>query len=111
MRPNVRRTARVAAALSSLLLVPVAIGGGAAATGAPPGTITTATFHSATLGEDVAYNVYLPAGYASTAKRYPVIYLLHGRGDSMSAWTQVKGKLDEMIAAGTIPATIAIMPD
>ena len=93
MRPNVRRTARISAVLSSLLLVPVAIGGGAAATGVPPGSITNASFHSATLGEDIAYNVYLPAGYESTAKQYPVIYLLHGRGDSMSAWTQVKGQL------------------
>ena len=56
-----------------------------------PGTLTTAQFRSATLGEDVAYNVYLPAGYAGTAQRYPVLYLLHGRGDSMSAWTQMKG--------------------
>jgi enterochelin esterase-like enzyme len=110
MRTNVRHAARVAAALSSFLLVPVAIGAGGAA-GAQPGTITTANFRSATLGEDVSYNVYLPAGYASTAKRYPVIYLLHGRGDSMAAWTQMKGKLDELIADGAIPATIAIMPD
>ena len=29
----------------------------------------------------------------------------------MSAWTQVKGKLDAMIADGRIPPTIAIMPD
>ena len=63
------------------------------------------------LGEDISYNVYLPAGYDSTAKHYPVLYLLHGRGDSMAAWTQVKGKLDAMIADGRIPATIAIMPD
>ena len=40
-----------------------------------------------------------------------MIYLLHGRGDSMSAWTQVKGRLDQLIADGAIPATIAIMPD
>jgi enterochelin esterase-like enzyme len=110
MRTKARHTARVAAALSSFLLVPVAIGAGTEA-GPPPGTLATATFHSATLGEDVAYNVYLPAGYESTAKRYPVLYLLHGRGDSMSAWTQMKSKLDELIADAAIPPTIAIMPD
>jgi enterochelin esterase-like enzyme len=98
------------AALAALLLVPAAIGAAGAAT-AEPGTIATAAFRSLTLGEDVSYNVYLPAGYASTAKRYPVLYLLHGRGDSMSAWTQVKGRLDQLIADGAIPATIAIMPD
>jgi len=110
MRTNVRHAARSAAALAALLLVPVAVGVGDAS-GAPAGTITSASFHSATLGEDVAYNVYLPAGYAETARQYPVIYLLHGRGDSMSAWTQMKGELDQLIADGSIPATIAIMPD
>ena len=45
---------------------------------AQPGTLESASFHSSTLGEDIAYNVYLPAGYSSTAKRYPVLYLLHG---------------------------------
>jgi enterochelin esterase-like enzyme len=110
MLSHVPRAARVAAVLSLFLLVPIAAGAGGAASVAP-GTITGAQFHSVTMGEDISYNVYLPAGYSSTAKQYPVLYLLHGRGDSMSAWTQVKSKLDEMIADGTIPATIAIMPD
>ena len=52
----------------------------------------------------IAYNVYLPAGYAGSTKRYPVLYLLHGRGDSKSAWTQMKGALDELIAVGRDPA-------
>jgi len=104
------RAARIAAVLSLFLLVPVAVASSGAVSVAP-GTIAGAQFHSTTMGEDISYNVYLPAGYSSTAERYPVIYLLHGRGDSMSAWTQVKGKLDEMIADGTIPPTIAIMPD
>jgi enterochelin esterase-like enzyme len=96
--------------LSLFLVVPMAVASSGSVTVAA-GTITGAEFHSATMGEDISYNVYLPAGYSSTATRYPVIYLLHGRGDSKSAWTQVKGKLDEMIADGTIPPTIAIMPD
>lgn len=76
-----------------------------------PGVIAAATFRSSTLGEDLAYNVYLPAGYDASTARYPVLYLLHGRGDSMAAWTQMKGRLDSMIAAGEIPPTIAVMPD
>ena len=96
------------AALLLVLLTPSAVGSSAAAA---PGTITTAGFQSATLGEAINYNVYLPAGYAASAKRYPVLYLLHGRGDSMSAWTRMKGELDELIGSGAIPPTIAIMPD
>lgn len=57
------------------------------------------------------YNVYLPAGYDESDQRYPVIYLLHGRGDDMSAWLNAKPALDEMIASGDIPPMIAIMPD
>src|SRR5215208_832284 len=107
---TLRNAACGAATLAVLLLVPSAIASmGSAAS--EPGTITAASFPSPAMGEDIAYNVYLPAGYASSSKRYPVIYLLHGRGDSMSAWTQVKGMLDDMIAAGDIPPTIAIMPD
>jgi enterochelin esterase-like enzyme len=75
------------------------------------GSIATASFRSAALGEDVAYNVYLPPGYAGSSERYPVLYLLHGRGDSMSAWVQMKGALDALIASGEIQPTIAIMPD
>jgi enterochelin esterase-like enzyme len=107
---TIRQAARAVAALSLLLLVPAAIGA-SGSSAAQPGTLESSSFHSTTLGEDISYNVYLPAGYSSTAKRYPVIYLLHGRGDSMSAWTQVKGRLDQLIADGAIPATIAIMPD
>ena len=110
MSSHLSRAARAGIALSVLLLVPFAVGSGTAAD-IQPGTLTAAHFRSAVLGEDISYNVYLPAGYASTAKHYPVLYLLHGRGDSMSAWTQVKGKLDAMIADGRIPPTIAIMPD
>lgn len=110
MLKSVPRGARVGALLLLVVLVPISGGAGGAAT-IEPGTLTTATFHSTTMGEDISYNVYLPAGYASTARRYPVLYLLHGRGDSMSAWTQMKGKLDELISNGEIPATIAIMPD
>ncbi|MGZ4388947.1 MAG: alpha/beta hydrolase, partial [Gaiellaceae bacterium] len=110
MRTNLRRAARIGAVLSLFLLVPVAIGASGTAS-AQPGTLTTASFHSAAMGEDIAYNLYLPAGYAGSTERYPVVYLLHGRGDSMSAWTQMKGKLDQLIADGAIPPTIAIMPD
>jgi len=96
------------AVLLLILLAPSAVGSSSAAA---PGSLTDASFHSATLNEAIIYNVYLPAGYAASTKHYPVLYLLHGRGDSKSAWTQMKGTLDELIAAGDIPPTIAIMPD
>ena len=96
------------ATLLLVLLAPSAVGAGAAAV---EGTLTEASFQSATLNEAISYNVYLPAGYEGSTDSYPVLYLLHGRGDSKSAWTQMKGALDALIASGEIQPTIAIMPD
>ncbi|NHB85196.1 hypothetical protein G7085_12760 [Tessaracoccus sp. HDW20] len=59
----------------------------------------------------VDYSVYLPPGYAAGDAEYPVIYLLHGRGDTQAAWQRIAGDLDELIAAGDIQPIIAVMPD
>lgn len=75
------------------------------------GTISSQSFHSTTLDEAIAYNTYLPAGYDESDQRYPVFYLLHGRGDSLDAWTIVNGMLNEMIAAAELPPVIVVMPD
>lgn len=74
-------------------------------------SITEFSFASPVLGGTRYYKVYLPAGYQSSGLRYPVIYLLHGRGDSLSAWDRNKTLLDELIAGGKMPAMIAVMPD
>lgn len=72
----------------------------------------TASAPSAALGEAINYTVYLPAGYdRSTTRRYPVLYLLHGRGDSMDAWTRVKADLDRLIATKQVPPVLAVLPD
>ncbi|MFT7773907.1 alpha/beta hydrolase [Roseateles sp.] len=59
----------------------------------------------------IDFQLYLPHGDAPAAQRYPLLLLLHGRGDNMSAWTRVKDVLDDMIAAAEIPPLIAVMPD
>jgi enterochelin esterase-like enzyme len=82
--------------------------------GAEPaaGVIEPRRVPSATLGHEIEYQLYLPPGYATDGSvRYPVVYLLHGRGDKQAAWTTIKPDLDRLIAAGRIPAIIAIMPD
>lgn len=75
------------------------------------GTVVEDTFESATLGRPYDLNVYLPAGYEQSENRYPVIYLLHGRGDTKDAWLSVLDTLDALIDAGNVPPLIAIMPD
>ena len=78
-------------------------------------TITTHSVHSAVLGEDVAYNLYLPAGYdASAAQKYPVIYLLHGLYGTHVDWAttgHMKDIVDELIAVGELVPVVIVMPD
>ncbi|MGV9378197.1 alpha/beta hydrolase-fold protein [Nonomuraea sp. NPDC003707] len=75
------------------------------------GTLATGSAPSRALGENIAFNVYLPTGYDRGTDRHPVLYLLHGRGDTMQAWTRVKTLLDDMIRTRRIPPVIAVMPD
>jgi enterochelin esterase-like enzyme len=66
------------------------------------------------LGREVKFAVYLPADYASSTRRYPVVYLLHGYSDDESGWIQfgeVQMAADRAIAAREIPPMIIVMPD
>jgi enterochelin esterase-like enzyme len=68
-------------------------------------------YHSAALSETGTFYVYLPPGYAAAARRYPVIYLLHGNSQPASAFLEVglQGTLDSLIARHAIPPVIAVM--
>lgn len=58
--------------------------------------------------------VYLPYGYASSSRRYPVLYLLHGSGGDETAWSDC-GRLtqimDHLIADGRCEPMIVVMPN
>lgn len=58
--------------------------------------------------------VYTPPAYdASSAKPYPVLYLLHGFGDDEGAWTQVGRAnfiMDNLLADGKAKPAIIVMP-
>ena len=73
--------------------------------------VINTSFESETLGRVYQYTVYLPAGYDAAKEAYPVVYLLHGRGDTMSAWLNVRSTLDRLIADGELPPLIAVLPD
>ncbi len=69
---------------------------------------------STLLGRDVNYAIYLPPDYATSARRYPVVYLLHGYTDNESGWVQygeVQLAADKAIAEREIPPMIIVMPD
>lgn len=77
-------------------------------------SLLSSSFQSGTLKRNVEYKVYLPEGYPDSQAKYPVIYLLHGYGDSPNGWITY-GKMDnitdEMIRNQSICPMILVMPD
>ena len=81
---------------------------------AQAGEIVTREINSAALNRVWKYNVYLPTGYESGDKKYPVLYLLHGNAQSYQSWTnngKIQATADALIASGEIPAVVIVMPD
>ena len=58
-------------------MIPAALAALALAAGVH-GRTTEGSFHSQALGGTLPFTVYLPPGYATSQRRYPVIYFLHG---------------------------------
>ena len=74
-------------------------------------SIDRASFRSAALSSAGSFFVYLPPGYASTTRRYPVLYLLHGRNGHALAFLEIgiQQALDRLITHKAIPPMIAVM--
>jgi len=71
-------------------------------------------FKSPILGKEVEFSIYLPPDYQQSARRYPVLYLLHGFTDDETGWVQygeVKSIADNAIGKGDLTPTIIVMPD
>lgn len=78
----------------------------------PHGTVAKRWYHSPVLNTDRRMTVYTPAGYETSGKRYPVLYLLHGMGGDENAWSELGRAtqiLDNMIAKGEIEPMIVVM--
>jgi enterochelin esterase family protein len=79
----------------------------------PHGAVARVTYKSTTLGKLRRMHVYTPPGYEAGTDRYPVLYLLHGAGDSDDSWTSVGRAnfiLDNLIAARKAKPMIVVMP-
>jgi enterochelin esterase-like enzyme len=77
-----------------------------------PAGVSHHTYHSQALGRDVGYCLYLPPGYEQdTAKRYPVIYSLHGAGGDETRSLLTAEVLHEGIEAGRWPPMIVVFPN
>jgi enterochelin esterase family protein len=80
----------------------------------PHGQIHRQPFKSRMVGEQRNYIVYTPPGYdEKAAKRYPVLYLLHGYSDDATAWPtagRANVILDNLIARGQAKPMVVVMP-
>ncbi|HJR05722.1 MAG TPA: alpha/beta hydrolase-fold protein [Pyrinomonadaceae bacterium] len=97
---------------------------------AQEGKLVRETVHGASLENNVTgeatdrrVSVYLPPSYTSAPnKRYPVVYLLHGIGDTdgeftsawkgqTDAWGTIRGLMNNGVAEGRFGEMIVVMPD
>ena len=79
----------------------------------------TPTLKSQILGKGKHYSIYLPPGYSSSERTYPVVYLLHGGGqgpvvNKHKSWIQhgdLQRIVDSAIHKGTLSPMIIVMPN
>jgi len=80
----------------------------------PHGTLHLHKYPSKSLGVTRGLYIYTPPGYETSENiRYPVLYLLHGMGDTEDAWTGV-GRAnfiaDNLLAAKKASPLVIVMP-
>jgi len=71
-----------------------------------PARSKTATYNSPSVGRALTYRIDLPDDYATSGRRYPVIYLLHGLGGDEGSWDSIRPTEKSL----RIP-WIVVMPD
>ena len=77
-----------------------------------PERVTHHTYRSAAMKREVGFCLYLPPGYErDPARRYPVIYHLHGAGGNETRAVFSAQVLHEGILAGRWPETLMVFPN
>lgn len=78
----------------------------------PHGNVQQVLFHSPSTGAERRAFVYTPADYATSKKKYPVLYLQHGWGEDETAWSSQGHAnliMDNLIAEGKCQPFIIVM--
>jgi S-formylglutathione hydrolase FrmB len=72
-----------------------------------------ATFYSPSLQAEVSYAIDLPPSYGGSARRYPVVYALHGLFEGSSFWERrgLSGEVDRLRAEGAVPDLVVVAVD
>ncbi|MCF0179672.1 MAG: endo-1,4-beta-xylanase Z [Bacteroidales bacterium] len=80
----------------------------------PHGAIAVRKYESKTIGETRTMRVWTPAGYEKSSEKLPVLYLIHGGGDTDTSWPSVGCAgdiLDNLLAEGKMKPMIVVMPN
>lgn len=80
----------------------------------PHGAISQRYYKSKTLNKPRRLHVWTPAGFENSSEPLPVLYLIHGGGDTDNAWSGVGCAgfiLDNLLAEGKIDPMIVVMPN
>ena len=99
--------------VSSLVEVPGAAPMFYDAKSVPHGTVHIDWYDSKPLGALRSFYVYTPPGYEKSGIKYPVLYLLHGSGDTEGGWVTIGRAnfiLDNLIAERKATPMIVVMP-
>lgn len=106
-----KRTSPSQGKVSSLLLVP---GDFSEQRAVPHGALSEINYEPKSYGSPTQRQlwVYTPPGYETSTQRYPVMYLIHGGGDSAESWTTVGRAnmiLDNLLAERKAVPFIVVM--
>lgn len=80
----------------------------------PHGAIAQRYYYSKSLKTTRRLHVWTPAGYEKGSDNLPVLYLIHGGGDTDNSWPTVGcagNILDNLLAEGKIKPMIVVMPN
>lgn len=78
------------------------------------GAVAQRYYYSKTLKTTRRLHVWTPAGYEKGAEKLPVLYLVHGGGDTDNAWPGVGCAgfiLDNLMAEGKMKPMVVVMPN
>jgi len=79
----------------------------------PHGEVRIVTYESKAMGVTRFLWIYTPPGYDRSSARFPVLYLLHGNGETQDGWV-ANGRanfiLDNLIAEGKARPMVIVMP-
>jgi len=79
----------------------------------PHGTIHIDSYDSKNLGGARMFYVYTPPDYETSKQKYPVLYLLHGNGQTEASWMWTGHAniiMDNLLADGKAKPMIVVMP-